>query len=217
MAADGTRSLPSNVRKVTITYDAPIPPAPLLVSPAEGASRRLPVTLNWADDANPQTYELQIGKDPTFAQSDAAPCTGVEWCVRGIAESQWTAPTLTPGRTYWRVRSEHGDRSPTEPALSEWSEIRSFIVMRTPPSITAFGIDVMTDNGLTVRSHTNAHSGTTPDNQVFGRLELNNLVPPEGTVVTLQSSNPSVASVPATVTVPPARRGMPPQRRRRSR
>ena len=55
VAADGTRSLPSNVRKVTISYTAPIPPAPLLVAPPNGASSQLPILLDWADDENPQT------------------------------------------------------------------------------------------------------------------------------------------------------------------
>jgi hypothetical protein len=205
VAADGTRSLPSNVRRVTITYTAnDIPPAPILTGPPNGASGMLPVTFDWADDANPQSYELQIGGDPAFAQANAAECTGVDWCVRGIPESQWTAPTLPTGTRYWRVRSEHGDKSPTEPALSAWSAVRSFTVQQTPPSIKSLQIDVMTDNGLTVRSHTNAPSGTTPDNSVYGRLDLTATVPPEGTVVTLTSSNPSVASVPASITVPPA-------------
>ena len=206
MAADGTRSLPSNVRKVTISFNAPIPPAPLLVAPPNGASSQLPILLDWADDENQQSYELQIGKDPTFAQANAAECTGVEWCVRGIPESQWSVPSLGTGKFYWRVRSEHGDLSPTEPALSDWSAVRSFTVLTTPPGIQAFSIDVMDGNGLFVRSHTNAPSGTTPDNQVFGRLTLDNRIPPEGAVVSLRSSNPSVASVPASITVP-AREG----------
>jgi hypothetical protein len=204
VAADGTRSLPSNVRQVTITYNAPVPPAPLLTGPPDGTTSRLPLTLDWADDANPQSYELQIGTDPTFARANAAECTGVQWCVRGIPESKWEIPALPVGKNYWRVRSEHGDKSLTQPALSAWSAVRSFTILQTPPAITSFTIDVMTDNGLTVRSHTNAASGTTSDNQVFGRLELNNLVPPGGTPVTLTSSDPSVASVPASVLVPPA-------------
>jgi hypothetical protein len=205
VAADGTRSLPSNVRQVTVTFTAPDQTiAPLLTAPPDGTTSQLPLTLDWGDDANPQSYELQIGTDPTFAQANAAECTGVEWCVRGIPESQWEIPSLPVGKSYWRVRSEHGDKSPTVPSLSPWSAVRSFTITQTPPAIIAFSVDVMTDNGLTVRSHTNAPSGTTPDNQVFGRLTLNNLVPPGGTPVTLTSSDPSVASVPASVTVPPA-------------
>jgi hypothetical protein len=204
VSEDGTRSAPSNVRQVLISFNAnDIPPAPLLTDPPNGFSGQLPILLDWADDANQQSYELQIGADPAFAQANAAECTGVYWCVRGIPESQWSVPTLPTGTAYWRVRSEHGDKSPTEPALSEWSAVRSFNVQTTAPSIQGFSLDVMTDNGLTVRSHTNTWSGTTPDNQVFGRLDLTNTIPPGGTVVSLTSSDPSVASVPASITVPP--------------
>jgi hypothetical protein len=202
VAADGTRSLPSNVRMVTISFIAPIPPAPLLVGPPDGSPAQVPFVLDWADDANPQSYELQIGQDPTFAAANAAECTGVDWCVRGIPVSQWTVPNLIPGVKYWRVRSEHGDISPTEPALSAWSAVRSVVVGATPPRIQQFRLDVLTDNGLTVSSHTDAFSGTTLDNQVFGHLELDPFIPVAGQVVTLTSSDPTVASVPPTYTVP---------------
>jgi hypothetical protein len=201
VAADGTRGLPSNVRRVTITYNAPIPPAPLLTGPPTGTSVTLPTTLDWADDANPQSYELQIGSDPNFAQANAAECTGVEWCVRGIPESKWTAPNLTTGTKYWRVRSEHGDSSATTPALSAWSAVRSINVQQTPPRIKALSIDAITDNGLTVYSHTHAFSGANADNTVFGRLALDPFLPANGTTVTLTSSNPAVASVPPSVVV----------------
>jgi hypothetical protein len=201
VSADGKKSLPSNVRKVTITYNAPVPPAPLLTGPANGTSLTLPATLDWADDANPQSYELQIGTDPNFAQANRAECTGVEWCVRGIPESKWTIPNLTTGTKYWRVRSEHGDSSLTTPALSAWSAVRSFKMLQTPPRILALEIDAITDNGLTVYSHTHAYSGTGPDNRVFGRLTLDPFLPPGGTTVSLTSSNPAVASVPASVLV----------------
>ena len=202
VAADGTRSLPSNVRMVTISFIAPIPPAPLLVGPPDGSSGQVPFVLDWADDANQQSYELQIGQDPTFAQANAAECTGVDWCVRGIPESQWTVPNLIPGTKYWRVRSEHGEISTTVPALSAWSAVRSIVVGASPPRIQQFRLDVLTNNGLTVASHTDAFSGTTLDNQVFGHLELDPFIPVAGQVVTLTSSDPAVASVPPTFTVP---------------
>ncbi|HZQ28738.1 MAG TPA: hypothetical protein VFA94_13665, partial [Acidimicrobiales bacterium] len=203
VSADGTRSLPSNVRQVTITFTAPLPPPPLLVGPPDGASGQT-VTFDWADDANPQSYELQIGSDRTFAAANAAECTGLDWCVRGIPESQWTLPRDNPGLKFWRVRSEHGDSSPTTPALSGWSAVRSFNLLPTPPAIAGVRIDAFTDRGLTLRSHTNAFSGTTPDNTVVGRIDVTNtVVPPGGVVATLQSSDTSVATVPPTVLIPP--------------
>ena len=121
--------------------------------------------------------------------------------VRGIPESKWTIPNLTTGTKYWRVRSEHGDSSPTTPALSAWSAVRSFKMLQTPPRILGLEIDTVTDNGLTVYSHTHAYSGTGPDNTVFGRLTLDPFLPPGGITVSLTSSNPAVASVPASVLV----------------
>ena len=192
VAADGTRSLPSNVRKVTITFNAPIPPAPLLVGTAE----RHVVAAADHCSTGPTTrtsrrYELQIGKDPTFAQANAAECTGVEWCVRGIPESQWTVPTLGDGQDLLagalRARRQLADRAG---AVGSGRPCGRSTCCTTPPGIQAFSIDVMTGNGLTVRSHTNAPSGTTPDNQVFGRLTLDNRIPPEGTVVSLTQQQP---------------------------
>jgi hypothetical protein len=45
VAADGTGSVPSNVRQATITYSAPIPPPPLLTGPPSGMGRE-PIRLS---------------------------------------------------------------------------------------------------------------------------------------------------------------------------
>ena len=207
VAADGTRSLPSNVRQTTISFTAPITPPGPLVAPLGGVGAQLPVTLDWGDDVNPQTYELQIGTDPTFAAPNAAECTGLDWCVRGIPDSQWTLPSDTTGTKYWRVRSEHGDISPTAPALSTWSAVGSFTVLPTPPRMRGFKVDAMTSNGFAVRASSDpsgsvdVYSGTSPNDSVQGTVTLDNVVFGGGTTVALSSSDPSV-SVPPSVFVP---------------
>src|SRR5204862_5365775 len=79
----------------------------------------------------------------------------------------------------------------------------SVVLGASAPHIIALGVDVLTDGGLTLASHTVAPSGTNPDNTVFGRLLLDPFLPAAGSTVTLTSSNPAVASVPASVVVFP--------------
>ncbi len=207
--ANGVRSLPSNVRQTTISYTAPITPPGPLVAPPDRTQSQVPLTLDWGDDTNPQTYELQIGSDPTFAAANAAECTGLDWCVRGIAESQWTIPSISTGTKYWRVRSEHGEVSPTVPALSTWSRVGTFTVLPTPAHIVNFQVDDMTNNGLDLRSSSkpsgtvDVYSGTTPGDSVFGRAWLDNLVP-GNTTVALSSDDPATVSVPQSFVVPGA-------------
>jgi hypothetical protein len=200
VAADGTLGLPSPTVQVTITYSAPIPPPPSPVGPANGAQVTLPVTFDWTDDPNPQIggYELQIARDSAFTGD----CGTIELCVRGITPSQYTLTSLTSGTKFWRVRSYHGDASPTAAAVTAWSAVRSLTVQATSPSLVSFTIDVYGQGGLTLRSHTNAFSGTTADNMAFGTVQLSSPAPAGGGVVALSSSNTAVATLPASITVP---------------
>jgi len=200
VAANGTLGLPSPTVQVNITYNAPIPPPPTPVSPTSAAQLALPVTFGWTDDPNPQPggYELQIARDSAFTGD----CGGVELCVRGITPSQYTVTSLTSGTKFWRVRSYHGDASPTTAAVTAWSAVRSLTVQTSAPSLVSFTIDVYGDGGVTLRSHTNAFSGTTADNMVFGNVQLSSPAPAGGTIVALSSRNTTVATVPASITVP---------------
>ena len=187
VAADGTLGLPSAAQSVTLTYNAPIPPPPSLVSPANGAQSTLPVTFDWTDDPNPQVggYELQIAGDSAFAGD----CGLIELCVRRLTPSQYTVTSLSNGTKYWRVRTWHGDASPTNAAVTAWSTVRSFNIPATPPTLVSLQL-----------SKASTASG---DNAfLYGIAGLNAAAPAGGTIVALSSSNPAALSFPASVTIP---------------
>ncbi len=103
---------------------------------------------------------------------------------------------------YWRVRSFHGLAGPGSSAATEWSAARKFTVSAAPPKVRSLTIDVFTEGGVVLRSHTHVFSGTNEDNEAFGVVQLTTPAPSGGETVTLTSSNPKVASVPASVVVP---------------
>jgi hypothetical protein len=183
VGADGTLSLPSPTLRVSITYNAPIPPPPTLVSPANGATVTLPITFDWTDDPNPQIggYELWIDKDPTFPGGAGL----IELTVTGITPSLYTLTSLARGTHYWKVRAHHGDASPTAGAVTAFSAVRSFTIPPSPPALLPL-----------ILSATTLGAG---DFQSIGIL-LDTPAPPGGLVATLSSSNTAVATPPATVT-----------------
>ena len=200
VAADGTRGLPSPALALHITFRAPVPPAPRLLSPGKGATVTLPVTVSWTPDPNPQAegYQLEISTTPGFA----AGCGGVEECVTGLSQPRDTLHSLPAGIHYWRVRSFHGLAGPDTGAATAWSAARSFTVSGAPPTAGSLTIDVFTEGGVVLRSHTHVFSGTNEDNEAFGTVQLTTPAPSGGEVVALASSNPHVASIPSRVTVP---------------
>ncbi len=199
VALDGTLGLPSATVSAQITFLAPVPPPPNLLAPADGTTMSVPITFDWSDDPNPQLggYELQIAADPTFPGG----CGSIALCVTGITPSQYTLSSLSSGTKYWRVRSYHGASAPGVAAVTAFSAVRSLTVPVTAPSLLSLAIDVYAGGGTFLRSHTNVFSGTAGDNQAFGTVQLNGPAPAGGTVLTLSSSNASVASVPASLIV----------------
>ncbi len=179
--ANGVAGLPSNVISYSVFYNNPIagPPSPL--SPANGDSLTLPITLAWTDVANPQPsgYELQIAKDSGFQQiEDDSP---------QLNNPNRTVLSLTPGQKFWRVRSAQGDSSPTTAAVTAWSAAGTFTVNPAPPSPASI---TLTSNPL--------YSGNT----TWVQIQLSVAAGPNGAVINLTSSNPSAAPVPATVNMP---------------
>src|SRR6266853_188426 len=179
--ANGVAGLPSNVISYSVFYNNPIagPPSPL--SPANGDSLTLPITLAWTDVANPQPsgYELQIAKDSGFQQiEDDSP---------QLNNPNRTVLSLTPGQKFWRVRSAQGDSSPTTAAVTAWSPAGTFTVNPAPPSPAS----------ITLTS-TPLYSGNTS----WVQIQLSVAAGPNGAVINLTSSNPSAAPVPATVNMP---------------
>jgi hypothetical protein len=133
LSASGVRGVPSKAIRVIVTYSAPIGPPPSLLSPAVGARGQLPMTFTWTDVQNPQPegYTLQISRDSKFTGDCAPP---IEYCNMLITGTSYTVVasnqsfSLPSGTHYWRVRSIQGSSSPTLPALTAWSQVRSFIV-----------------------------------------------------------------------------------------
>lgn len=191
VAADGTRGLPSAPIQVVITYNAPIPPPPALVDPANGAQVALPIRLDWTDTPNPQPggYQLQVHNSPNFPGD----FTAVELLVIDITASEFTVGALNPGTKYWRVRSLHGASAPNVAAVSAWSEVRSFTLPNTGLAVSHWAFSLgfgppeapYTYVGHTVRAHINLNQPA-----------------PSDTVVNLSSSNPALLPVPATLVVP---------------
>jgi hypothetical protein len=186
VAADGTLGLPSATLQVNITYSAPLPPAPILLGPANGAHVSLPITLTWNDDPNPQDneYTLEIADDPNFTGG----CTAIFFCYNQITGSHYTLAYASTGVKYWRVQAMHGDSSPTLPAESAWSAVRSFIPDVPPTGVAMVQLSrpsvVVGDTGF-----------------LFGNATLTAQAPPGGAVVALTSSNPAALAVPSSVSV----------------
>jgi hypothetical protein len=179
--ASGVFSAPSNVISFSVFYNNPLPPPPSPVAPANGTTLTLPVTLEWTHVANPQPggYEIQIARDSAFSSIE-------------VDDPQLNGPTrqilsLTSGTKFWRVRSAQGNSSPTTAAVTAWSATGTFTISSAPPvpvSVT------LAKNPL--------YSGET----TLVAVQLTAAVPSGGAMITLSSSNPSAAPVPATITMP---------------
>jgi hypothetical protein len=200
VAADGTLGLPSPTLALRLTFHAPVPPPPSLLTPAEGAKVTLPVALSWTADPNPQTagYELVISSSPGFPGD----CAGAVLCVTSLTPPRWVVHSLAAGTYFWRVRSSHGLAGPDTGAVTAWSAARSFTVSNAPPWVKSLTIDVFTEGGVVLRSHTHVFSGTNGDNEAFGIVQLSTPAPAGGATITLASSNPKAATVPSPITIP---------------
>jgi hypothetical protein len=141
----------------------------------------LPVTLNWSDVPNPQPsgYEVEIAKDSGFQN--------IEEDDPQLNDPSRTVLSLTPGQKFWRVRSAQGDASPTTAAVTKWSASGSFTVSQAPASPVSLAF---TSNPV--------YSG----NSTFVQIQLSTAAPSSGAVISLSSSDPNAAPVPATVTMP---------------
>lgn len=179
--ANGNFSAPSNVISFSVFYNNPLPPPPTPVAPANGSTLTLPVTIEWTHVANPQPsgYELQIARDSAFSSIE-------------VDDPQLNGPTrkilsLTPGTKFWRVRSAQGDSSPTTAALTAWSATGTFTISSAPavPVSVTLAKDPL-------------YSGET----TLVAVQLTAAVPSGGATINLNSSNPGVLPVPATITMP---------------
>src|SRR5438270_1697066 len=179
--ANGVFSAPSNVIWFSVFFNNPVPPALSPLSPPNGATLTLPITITWTDSPNPQPsgYDLQIARDSSNFQS-------IEDLDSQLNDPTRTVLSLTPGQKFWRVHSVQGNASPTTAAVTAWSTTRTFTVSSAPP--TPVSVSSTTDP-LT--------SGDT----TWLQLQLTG-APPTPTSIALASSNSSAAPVPASITMP---------------
>jgi hypothetical protein len=184
---DGFHTYDGFVSKMTLDPDPTADTTaatPALVSPADGATIPLngPLTLDWTDVADAsgvQLYEVEVSANAAFLTG----FTFWNLAAGSFPTSQAAGSTSQEGVHYWRVRTLDGVNN-----FSPWSEVRKFTV--GAPTWTNFAASVLTPNG--------GVGGST----VQGQVHIQNVAPAGGQVYTLTSSNPSVASVPASVTVP---------------
>src|ERR1700687_4114129 len=95
-----------------------------------------------------------------------------------------TLVTLTPGTKFWHVLSAQGDSSPTTAAQTAFSAARSFTISSAPPTPVSVSFTASSPS-----------SGET----TWVQVQLAAAVGPAGATITLSSSNPAAAPVPATV------------------
>ena len=158
--------------------------APTLIAPANGATIPLngPLTFDWndvADASGVRAYEVEISANRDFLP-------GFYFFNLGagtFTASQSTGSSSQEGVNYWRVRTLDNANN-----FSPWSEVRKFTV--GAPTWTNFAASGLTPQAVT-------GGGT-----IQGVVHIQNAAPAGGQVYTLTSSNPSAATVPASVTVP---------------
>src|SRR2546426_4655719 len=178
--ATGIAGAPSNVITFSVFFTNPLPPPPSPVSPANGVTLTLPVTPTWTAVPNPQPggYELQIAKDSAFST--------IEILAPQLTGQSYTVMSLTSGTKFWRVRSAQVDASPTTAAVTAWSTTGTFAVSSTalkPVSLTHTTNPVISDDSTPVS------------------VQRTTAAMPGGDTITLTSSNPAAAPVPATITM----------------
>ena len=150
-----------------------VPATPVLVSPFNGSSQPQPITFDWNDAASAVSYNIQIDDSSAFT----APL------VRdaSVPTSVYVASDLGTNTHFWRVRGVN-----SAGVAGPFSAVRSFTPQAAPPPSQLSTIDLNPANVV----GGNASFGTL----VMSTFEANVVV------ISLSSSNPAVASVPATTT-----------------
>lgn len=179
--ANHVAGVPSNRDTFVLSFNAPLPPPPTLLGPANGTTVAFPVTLSWTDVPNPQDsgYVLEVATDPGF--------NNIEFVNNQITGPQWTIRSLTAGTKYWHVLSTQGDSAPGVPAHTAFSSTGSFVVPATPPTVASLAAAV--------------DPASAGDTQTVS-IQLTGPAPAGGAVVNLTTSNATAAPAPATFTMP---------------
>ncbi|HET6172388.1 MAG TPA: SBBP repeat-containing protein [Gaiellales bacterium] len=153
----------------------PVPTAPTLLAPSNASSPAQPISFDWSDVTGAASYAIQIDDSSAFS----APLVLSD----SVTASQYVTGGLAATMQFWRVRGVN-----TAGVPGAWSATRSFTPQAPPPPTTVTNVDI---NPATVAGG-DSSSGTI----IVGAAA------PQTTVVALSSSNPAVASVPTSATVP---------------
>jgi hypothetical protein len=116
---DRCGSLSTSASLWTVFIDTGPPPTVSLISPADGASVNLPVTLDWTDAVDDSgwavSYQVQVDSDTSFSPPELDVI---------VSTSTYTINSLPPGTHYWRVRVKDAAGN-----YSAWSTVRSFNIL----------------------------------------------------------------------------------------
>ena len=179
VSANGLMGTPSNLVDFSVLDSNPFPAAPTLVTPTNGTSQQLPVSLSWTHVPNHQDlgYQVQIATNSSFTNIEA---------TYQVTENQKIASSLTTGTKFWRVRSQHGYIGSVE-AYTAFSATGTFTVLATPLRMGAVTFPATKFSG----------------GEALGTLELTGAAPAGGATVTLTASNPSLLpELPASRQIP---------------
>lgn len=165
-------------RTATLTVNAAAPAtpaAPSLVSPSNGASVALPLTLDWNDVTAAASYQIHIDDSSSFSTPRVVDQT--------LTVSQFTATSLAARQHWWRVRGRNSAGT-----AGSWSSVRSFTPQSTPAPVALSAVSV-------------TPSSVVGGNGSQGTVTLTSAAPAGGFAVSLSSSNTAAATVPVSVTV----------------
>ncbi len=160
----------------TPTEPPAVPGAPTLVSPANASSQPQPITFDWSNTTSATSYQVQIDDSSAFT----APLVRDQT----VTASEYSTTGLPTTTHFWRVRGIN-----VAGVAGAWSATRSVTPQAAPPPAQLSTLDL---NPSTVAGGTQS-AGTA----------ITDVAATDGGVVTLSSSNPAVASVPATATIAP--------------
>jgi hypothetical protein len=153
----------------------PTPGTPSLLSPENGAQPAQPITFSWTAVSNAASYEIQVDDSSNFTTP----------LVRSLTSTatQTTVTGLSTVRHWWRVRAVN-----SVGVAGSWSASRRFVPQAAP---AAASLSSVTVNPTSVAGGASA----------TGTVTLTAPAPTGGAIVTLSSSNATVASVPPSATV----------------
>jgi hypothetical protein len=146
------------------------------LSPASNAKVTQPVTFDWSDVANATSYEIQIDDSNNFT----LPLT----FSQKVGVSQVTVTSLPTQRLFWRVRAFN-----SAGVAGPFSASRRINVQGTTTTVVSL-------SAVSVSPTSVVGGGAS-----LGTITLTGAAPSGGALVSLSNANPSVATIPSSVTV----------------